>query len=124
MERYYYARDKRITVEEISDVVAVNVSVDERGKPTAQLSTFGASAVDNVRAVERVDLPDDVLDAFEKANWKFLKPSRDLSRAIGVGESMRGAEDTGKVLRREDGSVAMAAGRTENCTAFSVDVLN
>jgi hypothetical protein len=111
MERYYYARDKRITVEEIPDVVAVNLSVDERGKPKAQLRTFGTSAVESVRAVEHIDLPNDVLEAFEKANWKFLKPSHQLSRAMDAGESIRDAEDTGKVLRREDGSVAIATNR-------------
>jgi hypothetical protein len=131
MERYYYVRDKRINVEEISDVVAVNLSVNERGEPKAALQSFGAAAIDDVRAVERVDLSEETLSAFEKANWRFVRPTADLSRAMRDGRSVPDAEDTGKVLRREDGSITIATMRLnvqcrgdmseEECKAAIID---
>ena len=108
MERIYYKRDRRIVVEEIRDVRAVHLSVNERGEPIASEDSFGTSAVETVRANMNVEFPDEILVAFERANWRFVQPSADMARAVADGESVRDAEEVGKVIRRANGSVAIA----------------
>lgn len=111
MEREYYVRDRRFVVEEIPDVVAVHLSVNERGEPRATAEVFGASAIDAVRAVAGGDTPNETLAAFEQANWRFVRPSENLRHFLVTGQPVRDAVDVGKVIRRADGSMAVATNR-------------
>jgi subtilisin family serine protease len=113
MERVYFKRDRRVVVEEIPDVRAVRLSADERGLPRASAESFGDPAVETVRSNLSMDLPegDDPVTAFEQANWAFVTPSPDVERAFSAGESVRDAEDVGKVVVGRSGSVAIATNR-------------
>ncbi|MDQ4000261.1 MAG: S8 family serine peptidase, partial [Actinomycetota bacterium] len=113
MERAYYKRDRRIVVEEIPDVRAVQVSADERGVPRVSAESFGTSAAETVRSNVSTELPEgeDAVTAFEQANWRFVTPSPDMTRALSAGESVREAEEVGKVIIGRSGSVAVATNR-------------
>ena len=113
MERVYYKRDKRISVEELPDVRAVHLKVNDRGIPTASAGSFGTSAVANVRSNLQVSLeiPEDPVTAFEQANWRFVTPSTEVTRALKAGEAVRDAEEVGKVVLRTNGSVAVVTNR-------------
>jgi thermitase len=113
MEREYYKRDRRIVVEEIPDVRAVQLSADERGVPRASAESFGTSAVETVRSNISAELPEDEdpVAAFEQANWSFVTPSTGMARALTAEESPRGAEEVGKVIIGRSGSVAVATNR-------------
>ncbi len=111
MERYYYKRDKRIVVEELPDVRAVHLSVDERGLSAAVEADLGVSAMETVRSTLATETPDDPLGAFQNANWRFVRPSETMTRSLNAREAVPGAAEIGKVLRRTDGSVAIATNR-------------
>jgi subtilisin family serine protease len=113
MERVYYKRDRRVVVEEIPDVRAVQLSADQRGVPRASAESFGTSAAETVRSNVNVEFPEDedAVTAFEQANWRFVAPSAEMTRALTVEESVRDAEEVGKVIVRSNGSVAVATNR-------------
>ncbi len=113
MEREYYKRDRRIVVEEIPDVRAVQLSTNERGVPRASAENFGTSAVETVRSNVGMEFPEDEdpVTAFEQANWRFVVPSAGMTRALTAEESPRGAEEVGKVIIGRGGSVAVATNR-------------
>jgi thermitase len=111
MERVYYKRDRRIVVEEIPDVRAVQLSTDERGVASASAESFGTSAAETVRANVSTELPEDAVTAFEQANWRFVTPSAEMTRALTAEESVRDAEEVGKVIVGRGGSVAVATNR-------------
>lgn len=113
MERVYYKRDRRIVVEEVPDVRAVQLSTNDRGVPRASAQTFGTSAAEPVRSNVRVEFPEDEdpVSAFEQANWRFVRPSDELARAFSAGESVPDAEEVGKVIIGRSGSVAIATNR-------------
>ena len=114
MERVYYKRDRRVAVEEIPDVRAVQLSADERGEPRASAERFGTPAVETVRSnVRSMEIPEgeDPVSAFERANWRFVTPSTEVTRALSAGESVRDAEEVGKVMIRRSGSLAVATNR-------------
>ena len=110
MERYYYKRDQRIVVEELPDVRAVQLSVDQRGVTAAE-ADLGVSATEDVRSTLGADTPDDALSAFASANWRFVRPSDTMTRSLNAREAVSGTEEVGKVLRQIDGSVAIATNR-------------
>lgn len=113
MERVYYKRDRRIVVDEVPDVRAVRVGTDERGALRASAETFGAPAVDAVRSrleTEFAEDEDPVL-AFQRANWAFVTPSPEISRALAEGESVRDAEAVGKVVVGRSGSLSVVTNR-------------
>jgi len=113
MERVYYKRDRRVVVEELPDVKAVRLSADDLGVPRASVDSFGDSAVDAVRSSLTGELPEDEdpVTAFEQANWRFVEPSDDLTRAFSAGESVPDAEEVGKVIVGRSGSVTIATNR-------------
>ncbi|MDR4484418.1 MAG: DUF6623 family protein [Nitrospirales bacterium] len=111
MERAYYKRDQRIVVEEIPNVRAMHLSVNERGAPRISEERFGISAIETVRSNVGVEFPEEALAAFEQANWRFIQPSTEMTRSLAAGESLGGAEEIGKVIRRADGSVAVATNK-------------
>ena len=111
MERVYYKRDRRIVVEEIPDIRAVHLSLNERGEAEVSEETFGTPARETVRSNVGVEFPEEALAAFEQANWRFVQPSAEMSRSLAAGESIHGAEEVGKVIRRASGSVAVATNK-------------
>jgi subtilisin family serine protease len=113
MERVYYKRDRRIVVEEIPDVRAVQLSANDRGVPRASAESFGTSAVETVRSNVSMEFPEDEdpVTTFEQANWRFVTPSAEMTRAFSAGESVRDAEEVGKVIIGRSGSVAVATNR-------------
>jgi hypothetical protein len=113
MERVYYKRDRRIVVEELPDVKAVRLSADDRGVAAANAESFGTSAAETVRSSVTSDLPEDEdpVTAFERANWTFVTPSEEITRAFSAGESVPDAEEVGKVIVGRSGTVAIATNR-------------
>jgi subtilisin family serine protease len=113
MERVYYKRDRRVVVEELPDVKAVQLSADERGVPRVSAENFGTSAVETVRSSISRELPEneDPVTAFEQANWRFVTPSAEMARTLAPGASVRDAEEVGKVIVGRSGTVAIATNR-------------
>ncbi|MDL1976071.1 MAG: S8 family serine peptidase [Deltaproteobacteria bacterium] len=111
MKRYYYIRDRRIDVEEIPDIAAVLVATDDQGKPKATTRSFGTSAASTLQAETEEIMSEETAEAFAKAHWLFVKPSRELCRAMASGERVDNAEEVGKLIRRQDGSVGIATNR-------------
>ncbi len=111
MERIYYKKDRRMVVEEIPNVRAVNLSVSERGVPRVSEERFGASAVQTLRSNIGVEFEEEAMSAFERANWRFIQPSDEMTRSLAAEERLEGAEDIGKVIRQADGSMAIATKR-------------
>lgn len=102
MERDYFSRGERKTVEVLDDVVAIQVSTDPRGA-TPEAAIFGAPA----RHAEQ-RLNEGSLEAFRNANWVFVSPTPEVSRRVNEGLSVRDTEQVGQVVRRGDGSVGVA----------------
>ena len=106
MKREYFVRGQRKTVEEIDDVVAIRVTLNERGEASAAVRSFGTAA-----RVAEVGMPEDSLDAFEKARWLFVKPSPETTRALKAREAVPNVEDAGKLVRRSSGRFAIVSRR-------------
>ncbi len=111
MKRYYFVRDQRIDVEEIENVVAVRVASDREGKPRVTSRAFGTSAKEALRGDAEEILSEETAEAFTKANWVFVKPSKGLSEAMSRGERPADAEMVGKVIRRRKGTFAVVTSR-------------
>lgn len=113
MERVYYKRGRRVVVEEVPDVRAVRLGADDRGLPVVGAEDFGTSAAETVRSSVTSDLPEseDPVSAFERANWTFVTPSEEVTRAFAEGESVPAAEEVGKVIVGRSGTVAIATDR-------------
>jgi len=107
MQRYYYVRDRRIEVDEVEGVAAVQIGRDERGEARAAASSFGRSAVTALRE-SGAALPDDTLAAFESAGWAFVRPNAATREAFETARAPENAEAVGKVIVRRDGSPAIA----------------
>jgi hypothetical protein len=113
MEREYYKRDRRIVVDELPDVRAVQLSANELGVPRANAESFGDPAVETVRSSVNSELPEDEdpVRAFEQANWTFVTPSDEMTRAFSAGEDVSDADEVGKVIIGRSGSVSIATNR-------------
>jgi hypothetical protein len=70
VQRKYFACGQLKTVEEIDNLIPVLVTPNERGEARATADSFGRAA-----SVAEVGIPEDTLDAFEKARWLFVEPS-------------------------------------------------
>jgi subtilisin family serine protease len=105
MDREYYSRGERKSVEVLDDVVAIKVAPDDRGlAPDTQ--SFGTE----VGAAD-AGIPREALEAFQNANWLFVEPAPDVSRSLDAGEPPAGTEDVGLVVRRDNGTVGIATQR-------------
>lgn len=106
MKRHYFVRDRRIEVEEIEGVVAAHIATDERGERRTAAPSIGRSAL---RAMQTAggDVAPEAMSAFERANWVFVQPAAGARAAIERGELPEGADEVGKVVARQDGSVAI-----------------
>ena len=110
MKRHYYLRGRRIEVDQVEDVVAVCVAVDKEGKKRATTKTFGTSVVSDLRG-SKSERMTEALDAFEKASWVFVKPSRAFGESLARGDRSDDWRDAGKLVERADGSPAVDNGR-------------
>jgi thermitase len=105
MDREYYSRGERKSVEVLDDVVAIKVASDVRGlAPDA--SGFGTEA-----RAEDAGIPQETLDAFQNADWLIVEPAADVTRSLDAGRPPVGTQDVGVVVRRENGAVGIATQR-------------
>ncbi len=113
MEREYYKRGKRMVVEEITDVRAIQVKATDRGIPMAGAEDFGDPAADKLRSSVSVspEIPQDAVTAFERANWRFVSPTAQTDRALRTTEVLPNAEEVGKPVIRSNGSLALVTNR-------------
>lgn len=102
MNREYFVRGERKTVEEIDNVVAIKVTPNERGEAMAGVSSFGTGA-----RTDAEGMSEDTLDAFEKAQWLFVEPSPETMRALDARAPVENTEDSGKLVRRLNGRFAI-----------------
>jgi subtilisin family serine protease len=106
MNREYFVRGQRKTVEEIDNISAIKVTPNERGEASAGVRTFGTAA----RVVD-VGMPEDTAEAFEKALWLFVKPSSTTSRALDARELPPSADGSGKLVKRPNGRFGIVTRR-------------
>jgi subtilisin family serine protease len=105
MDREYYSRGERKSVEVLDDVVAIKVAPDDRGlAPDAE--SFGTE----VRAAD-AGIPPEAMEAFQNANWLIVEPAPDVSRSLETRRAPAGTEDVGLVVRRDNGTVGIATQR-------------
>jgi subtilisin family serine protease len=106
MEREYFVRGQRRTVEQIDNVVAIKVMPDPRGEPRVSPRSFGADA-----RVTEAGLGQETLDAFAKAGWLFVEPSSEVTRALDAREPVANAEEAGKLVQRSNGRFGIVTRR-------------
>ena len=112
MERTYYTRGKRVTVEQVEDVLAVQLARNDAGESVARASDFGKSATRTSGEGEpALTLPNDEAEAFQQAGWAFVQPSQRLARAAVEGDLPDGADEAGAVFKRPSGRVLIGTGR-------------
>ena len=99
MDREYYSRGERKSVEVLDDVVAIKVAPDVRGP--------GAESLGTEALAEDAGIPRETLEAFRNADWLIVEPAADSTRSL---ESV-GAEDVGVVVKRENGTIGIATQR-------------
>lgn len=105
MDREYYSRGERKSVEVLDDVVAIKVAPDDRGlAPGAE--SFGTEAL-----AADVGIPRETIEAFQNANWLIVEPAPDVSRSLDAERALAGTEDVGLVVRRDNGTVGIATQR-------------
>jgi len=97
MNREYFVRGKRKTVEQIDDVLAIKLATSDRGV-AADINRLGTRV-----APEQVGMPEDSLAAFRGANWDFVVPSVDTTQRLGAREAIPQAEEVGVIVKRESG---------------------
>lgn len=105
MERIYYIRKRRITVEELPDVLAIRV---DGSQPADR---FGTWADDAVIKAGRREIARDDLAAFRGANWLFVRRTDELLRKLEAREQVRGVDDAGKVMIDGGGSIVVVPNR-------------
>ncbi|MFI9206014.1 S8 family peptidase [Streptomyces sp. NPDC053048] len=105
MMRHYYRRDRLVEVEQLDDVVAVQVGADNQRQAVAEEAALETA---DRAALREADIDDETADAFERANWMFVRPSERALEALDGREEIAGAESVGKVIRRPDGRVGIA----------------
>ncbi|WP_037677394.1 S8 family serine peptidase [Streptomyces griseus] len=105
MARQYYQRGNLVEAEELDDVVAVRIDEDAAAGLTDTREQLGASARGEIRDA---GVDDETTEAFERARWVFVKPSRQTREAFAAGEEVSGAQANGKVIRRPSGRIGIA----------------
>ncbi|GFJ88388.1 S8 family serine peptidase [Phytohabitans rumicis] len=104
MDREYYVRGERKTVEEIDNVVAVKA-------PSARDARATAASLGTVTDGRDVGVPDDTMEAFERARWVFVEPSADTTSRMSEAAPMPDTEDVGKLVRRPNGRFGIVTRR-------------
>lgn len=104
MDREYYKRNKKVVVEEISEVVALKLET----KPTEPLheyvKKFGSLVTD-------LKISDEELNGFNKADWLFVHPSSELSQAVERKEIPSGTTFVGRIFRNPRGRIMIGTDR-------------
>lgn len=101
MNRDYYLRGERKTLEEIEDVVSVKAPT--RAGLEADLGTE--------LEADSIGMPRDAYEAFQNANWVFVRPTPDTAARVEAHDMGGVAEDTGKLVRRDNGRFGVVSGR-------------
>lgn len=94
MERHFYVRDRRVEVEEIDGVVALRSRADASEMEAAAVAGLGEPAA--ARVGEVVD--SEVLSAFHRAGWTFVRPDETTRASIARSETPEHVEATGTVV--------------------------
>jgi thermitase len=106
MSRQYYQRGNLVEAEELDDVVALRMRVDEQGRAVAQAEVeLGTNARG---AMREAGIDDETTNGFARARWVFVKPNQQTREAFATGEDVSGAEAAGKVIRRPNGRIGIA----------------
>ncbi|WP_203758739.1 S8 family serine peptidase, partial [Cellulomonas chitinilytica] len=113
MEREYFVRGERRTVEQVEDVAAVKVAPDETGERAGR-----AREVESTDASRQAGLSDDDVDAFRRAGWVFVEPGAAPGAGAGAGagdlmarETPDEVERAGELVRRPSGRVGIVTRR-------------
>ena len=109
MRRHFFVRDRRIEVEEVEGVAAVQVSKDEQGRQSTQVSIFGdPNPADDAVRTAASSLPDNTLDGFKQAGWVFVRPNDRTRAAMDRSDIPENAELVGTVIVRANESIGIA----------------
>ncbi|MEO8221792.1 MAG: S8 family serine peptidase, partial [Specibacter sp.] len=106
MNREYFARGQRKTVEPIENVVAIKVATTEQGLNATEAGSFGTEA-----AAGQLGLSEDSLAAFGAAHWVFVEPSSDTSHSLAALDDFAAADDAGALVKRENGRFGIVTKR-------------
>ncbi len=105
MERYFFRRGKRVAVDEIEGVVALELETDGSKARSASPTDFGQLAASG--AERAFDLSADEAAAFEDANWVFVKPTPQVRTMESWSGTPPGIRKQGKVVRNSDGRICV-----------------
>ena len=83
MDREYYSRGERKSVEVLDDVVAIKVAPDDRGLAPTQRASAPKPWL-RMRAYHGRRWRH-----FRNANWLIVEPAADVSRSLDVGRARR-----------------------------------
>jgi hypothetical protein len=103
MEREYFVRDRRVVVEQIDDVVAIQRESEAQAAPEESLDEDATAAVRDASP----EVGDETMAAFARANWLFVRPGSSEWSAAASTRGAPGTQAVGSVVRRENGSVAV-----------------
>ncbi|MBO9555244.1 S8 family serine peptidase, partial [Cellulomonas sp.] len=109
MEREYFVRGERRTVEQVEDVAAVKVAPDASGERAER-----AREVESTDAGRQAGLSDDDVDAFRRAGWVFVEPVAAPgagARGLMARETPAEVERAGELVRRPSGRVGIVTRR-------------
>lgn len=106
MQREYFVRGQRKTVEVVDQVRAVKLATSAAGVETRAAASLGAVA----RAAD-VALPDDELQAFERAHWFFVQPAAELANGVQSRTRVANLDNQGQLVKRENGRAAIVTQR-------------
>jgi hypothetical protein len=112
MNREYFVRGERRTVEEIDNIVAVKAPPD--GDPRTRMRDLGTVTRD-------VGMPQDDLAAFERARWVFVEPTADTVRALEAAEPVAETDDAGRLVRRPNGRYGIVTRRLNVQLSENID---
>ncbi|SNS32827.1 Subtilase family protein [Geodermatophilus pulveris] len=106
MEREYFVRGQRRTVEALDDIVAVKLTPTDRADAGAAVEALGTEA-----RVEDEGMPSDEVDAFRNAQWVFVARSPEAERALEDPSAVDYAEMAGKLVKRPNGRFGVVTKR-------------
>ncbi|MFF3844940.1 S8 family serine peptidase [Streptomyces sp. NPDC002328] len=106
MSRRYYMRGNLVEVEQLDDVVAVRMGADaRRGTGAEAEESLGTSARGAMRAA---GIDEETADAFNRADWVFVRPNRETREAFTAHEALPEADAAGTVVVRPGGRIGIA----------------
>ena len=101
MNRDYFQRGERRTLEEIEGVVALKTTADREIEPHAGTA----------RDAEDIGMSEETFEAFRNANWVFVEPTPETTRRLEAKDLGDLAEDAGKVVRKANGRFGIVSNR-------------